>query len=76
MSSAQKRSSQGDGTGTDLASEKGTQLPKRTKLGPSAAGDEAVSLQRLLDEALDFINSQGLASSTTKTSHTTWLVPD
>ncbi|KAL1865691.1 hypothetical protein Daus18300_007067 [Diaporthe australafricana] len=60
MSSAQKRSSQGDGT--DPASDKGTQLPKRTKLGPSAAGDEAVSLQRHLDEALDFINSQGLAS--------------
>ncbi|KAI3400163.1 hypothetical protein diail_4395, partial [Diaporthe ilicicola] len=65
MSSAQKRSSQGDGT--EPSSDKGTQPAKRTKLSPSAVGDETADLQRHLNEALDFINSCGLAS---KAPHT------
>lgn len=72
MSSAQKRSSQGDGT--DTTSDKGDKPSKMTKLSPSDGGDETAALQRHLDEALDFINSSGLASSTTSklTCHNTW----
>lgn len=75
MSSAQKRASQEDGTGSP--SDKGEKQPKKTKLGPSDGGDDTAALQRHLDEALDFINSSGLASSTTSnlTCHT-WSAQD
>lgn len=62
MSPAQKRTSQEDGT--DPAADEGDKLSKRTKLSPPDGGDETADLQRHLDEALDFINSSGLASST------------
>lgn len=75
MSAAQKRTSEEDGS--DSAPDKGNQPPKKTKLSRSNGGDETAVLQRHLDEALDFINSCGLASSTTSnlTCHT-WSAPD
>lgn len=75
MFAAQKRTSQEDGS--EPAPSKGNQPPKKTKLSPSDGGDETAVLQRHLDEALDFINSCGLASSTTSnlTCHT-WSAPD
>ena len=70
MSPGQKRTSQEDGT--DPASAQGDRPPKKTKPSPSAGGDETTAaLQRHLSEALDFINSCGLTSSTTPISHTT-----
>lgn len=65
MSPEHKRTSQEDGTGTDGVSGRGDHAFKKTKLSPSTGGDETAALRRHLDEALDFINSCGLASSTT-----------
>lgn len=75
MSAAQKRTSQEDDT--DPAPDEGDQPPKKTKLSASDGGDETDVLQRHLDEALDFINSCGLASSTTSNiACHAWSAPD
>lgn len=61
MSPENKRTSQ-----EDRASGRGDHPFKKTRLSSSSpGGDEAAVLGRHLDEALDFINSCGLASSTT-----------